>query len=234
MAITTALMAVIYYRQAAWGRFAACLPLFLVNTAFFGSCLTKFPSGGYWSLIIALLPLSLLLTWSLGEVRLARLKTRSATSWPEFLARYLGQSSRPRLPGIALFSLIGQKGVPPYIITCMFEHGILYEQNILVSVVILDEPHGFTMTPLRSLAKGLAHIEVHIGYMELKHDLKQCLDEAGIDPQVIFYGEDRIDATRPWWVPYAMLKRLALNITWRLKITLSSMKMHGVISRVDM
>lgn len=234
MAITTALMMVIYYRQKAWVRFAACLPLFLVNAAFFGSCLTKFPTGGYWSLIIALFPLGLLLTWSLGEARLARLKIRGATSWPEFLARYLGHSSRPRLPGAALFSLIGQKGVPPYIINCMFEHGILYEQNILVSVVILNEPNGFTLTPLRSLAKGLAHIEIHIGYMELKRDLKQCLDETGIEPRVIFYGEDRIDAASPWWVPYAILKRLARNFTWRLRINFPGMKLHGIISRVDM
>jgi len=234
MAITTALMAFIYYRRAAWGRLLACVPLFVVNAVFFGSCLTKFPSGGYWSLAISLLPLGLFLAWSRGEERLAHLKARHATSWPDFVARYIGSSSRPRLPGTALFSLVGQKGVPPYITTTIFEDGIMYEHNVLASVLITDEPRGFTVTPMLPLAGGLSHLKVHIGYMEIKRDLKQCLDEAGVDPRVIFYGEDRIDATRPWWVPYAMLKRLALNFTWRLKISFPAQKMHGVIYRVQM
>ena len=233
MAITTVLMAFTYYCRKSWWRFAACLPLLLVNIAFFGSCLTKLPSGGYWSLIIAAIPLGIILVWSSGEAQLLRL--RPAISIPEFLPRYIEQYSQPRLPGTAIFSLLGASGeVPTYVLACMFQHGIVYEHNVFASVIIRDEPYGFTVSPLRPLAPGLYLFEIHIGYMELKRDLKQGFVDAGIDPRVIFYGVPLIESKGLRWLPYAILKRLTFNNRSHFKISLPAMKTHGVNYRVDM
>lgn len=231
MTIDAVLMAIVYYHQKAWWRFALCLPFFMVAASFFGSCLTKLPTGGYWSLIITSVPLSILSIWSIGEARLARRK--QVVSLPEFLPRYTAQYSRPRLPGTAVFSTLDDKRVPPYILACMFQHGIVYDQNVFVSVVIKDEPRGFAVTPMRTLAEGLYRFEIHIGYMELKRDLKQGIYDAGIDPRVVFYGMDRIVPKRPRWLPYSMLKRLTPIYTSHFNVTLPGAKTHGVIYRVD-
>ncbi len=233
MAITTALMAVAYYCRKSWWRFAACLPLLLVNIAFFGSCLTKLPSGGYWSLIIAVIPLAIVFVWSSGEEELLRL--RPVVPMAEFLPRYIEQYSRPRLPGTAMFSLLGARGgVPSYVVACMFQHGIVYDQNIFAAVTVQDDPYGFTVMPLRPLAPGLDLFEIHIGYMELKRDLKQGIVDAGIDPRVVFYGVPLIEAKRLRWLPYAMLKRLTFNNRLHFKITVPAVRTHGINYRVDM
>jgi KUP system potassium uptake protein len=232
MAITTALMAFAYYCRKSWWRFAVCLPLLLVNIAFFGSCLTKLPSGGYWSLIIAVIPLGIIAVWSSGEAQLLRI--RPTISISEFLPRYIEQYSQPRLPGTAIFSLLGTSGVPTYVLACMFQHGIVYEQNIFASVTIQDEPYGFMVSPLRPLAPGLHLFEIHVGYMELKRDLKQGIVDAGIDPRVIFYGVPRIEPKGFRWLPYVMLKRLTFNYTSHFNINFPAVKTHGVNYRVEM
>jgi KUP system potassium uptake protein len=232
MTIDAVLMAIVYYHQKAWWRFALCPPFFMVAASFFGSCLTKLPTGGYWSLIITSVPLSILSIWSIGEACLARRK--QVVTLPEFLPRYIEQYSGQRLPGTAIFSTLDGKRVPPYILACMFEQGIVYDQNVFVSVLIKDEPHGFAVTPMRTLAEGLYQFEMHIGYMELKRDLKQGIYDAGIDPRVVFYGMDRIAPKRSRWFPYAMLKRLTPIYTSHFNVTLPGAKTHGVIYRVDM
>lgn len=231
MAITTLLMAIVYFYQKARLRFAACLPLFLLNIAFFGSCLTKLPTGGYWSLLIASVPLVLLTIWSIGEARLAQLKP--VVSLDEFLPEYAQRHLQPRLPGTAVYSFVGQQGVPPYVRTIMFQHGIMYDRNIFFSVVVLDKPYGFRVPPLRRLADKLYLASVEVGYMELKRDLKLTIENMG-SPRVIFYGIDRVDAKRPRWVPYAVFKRLTLNYTSHFHVSLPPALTHGVIHRVDM
>jgi len=232
MTIDAVLMAVVYYYQRAWWRFALCPAFFMVAASFFGSCLTKLPTGGYWSLIITSIPLSILAVWSIGEAALLRKK--QLVSVPEFLPGYIAQYSGQRLPGTAVFSTFDEKRVPPYILACMLQHGIVYDQNVFVSVTIQDEPYGFSTTPMRKLAEGLHQFELNIGYMELKRDLKQGIYDAGIDPRAVFYGMDRIAPKRSRWFPYAMLKRLTPIYTSHFNITLPGAKTHGVIYRVDM
>jgi KUP system potassium uptake protein len=232
MTIDALLMAIVYYYQKAWWRFALCPPFFLISASFFCSCLTKLPNGGYWSLIITSIPLSILFIWSIGEGRLTRRKR--ALPMSEFLPEYTTKYPGPRLPGTALFSLYDQKNVPPYVRASMLEHGIVYDQNVFVSLVIKDEPHGFSVTPMLKLAEGLSQFEIHIGYMELQRDLKQGIYDAGIDPRVVFYGMDRIVSKRLRWLPYAILKRLTPIYNSHFNVTLPGTKTHGAIYRVDM
>jgi KUP system potassium uptake protein len=96
MTIDAVLMAIVYYHQKAMWRFVLCIPFFMIAASFFGSCLTKIPSGGYWSLIITSVPLSILAIWSLGEARLNR-RDRSIPA-AEFLSRYADYSQYPRIP----------------------------------------------------------------------------------------------------------------------------------------
>jgi KUP system potassium uptake protein len=232
MTITTVLMAIVYYHKKAWWRFAAVLPLCLVDASFFGSCLTKFPSGGYWSLILASVPLSILAIWAIGEARLARNEQMVPLS--EFLPEYTGHHDMPRIPGTAVFNILYDQRVPPYIPAIMFQQGIIYEKNVFVSVIITDEPHGFVVTPVHTLAEGLYQFEMRVGYMELKLDLTQGIYGTGLDPRAVFYGMDRIVPKRRRWTPYSMLKRISPVYTSFFNITLPGVKAHGVIYRVEM
>ncbi len=232
MTIDAFLMAVVYYHQKARLRFALCIPFFVIAASFFGSCLTKIPSGGYWSLIITSVPLSILAIWSMGEAHLNR-KER-AISVPEFLTQYADYSRLPRIPGTAVFTLPHKEMIPTYIRASMFEHGIIYEKNVLVSVVILDEPHGFSWTPLEKLSEGLYQFEIRIGYMEKNPDLKAGVYAEGLDPRAVFYGMYRIAPATRRWIPYSLLKRVSPIYTSHFHVNLPELKTHGVIDRVDM
>lgn len=168
----------------------------------------------------------------MGESRLN--STDRATPLPEFLAQYTGHSGLPRIPGTAVFTTPRSDMVPPYLPASMFEHGIIYEKNVLVSVVILDEPRGLSWTPLKELADGLHQFEIRVGYMEKTPDLRACVYADNLDPRAVFYGMVRIAPIARRWIPYSILKRVSPIYTSHYHISLPELKTHGVIDRVDM
>jgi KUP system potassium uptake protein len=231
MTITTILMAVVYYHQKAWWRFACCLPLFFIDASFFGSCLTKFPSGGYWSLIIASVPFSVLTFWSAGEALLA--KGIRSVPLSDFIPRYIERYKGPRIEGTAIFAVADNRSVNSYVLHSMLDHGIIYERNILLSVVIRSEPRGLEITDLVPLAEGLDQCEIRVGYMDAKVDLKQGVYGAGLNPRVIFYGMDRIVPRSRRWIPYSLLKRISPIYTSPFNVTLPGSKTQGVVQLIE-
>ncbi len=73
----------------------------------------------------------------------------------------------------------------------MFNNGIVYEDNIIVSIVRRDDPFGVTGFFKDQYAEGLGSFEIQLGYME-PADIEEILKETGIDEKVIFYGIEDI------------------------------------------
>ena len=94
----------------------------------------------------------------------------------------------------------------------MFKNNIIYEDNIIVSIVRRVDPYGVTgffrnpLEPCESgvcpsdvaLAPGLRVFEIQCGYME-RIDVEEVLKEAGIQEKTIFYGVEEIYTTNPVW-----------------------------------
>jgi KUP system potassium uptake protein len=113
----------------------------------------------------------------------------------------------------------------------MFKNNILYEDNVIVSIVKREDPFGVTGFLKEELAPGLRTFEVQMGYMEVP-DVEEILHEAGISEKTIFYGVEEIIPSNVIWQIFSVIKRLTPSIVQFYKLPAN--KLHGVVTRVEM
>ncbi len=230
MTITAVLMAWIFSKRRSQFKMSFAVVLAVINFLFFCSCSCKIPNGAYWSLIIASVPLSIIFIYTRGQKRLR--EALCPISLEEFLVQYFTfQKTATKLNGSALFFIRDIKMVPPYVVQTIFQNNIVYEDNILISVVTRDDPFGVIGFFKGSLAPGMRIFEIHRGYMEML-DVERILRNANIDAQVIFYGLEEITTKNIFWKVYSAMKRLVPSFVQFYK--LPPHKLHGVMTMVEM
>lgn len=230
MTFTGFMMTWIFYLRGKITLALVSVLVTLVDIVFFLSNIYKIPHGGYWSIIIALIPLSTILIYTSGQKKLYR--SLRAMDQTQFVEKYrLIYKSVSKIKGTALFFLKDKEKIPPYIIRTMFNNNIIYEDNILISFVRSDEPFGVKGNFMDEIAPGLRTFEIYQGYMEVI-DVEEILREAGVDEKAIFYGLEDIITRNPIWKIFSIIKRLSPAFVQFYK--LPSHKLHGVITRVEM
>jgi KUP system potassium uptake protein len=201
-----------------------------VDMTFLLSNSYKIPHGGYWSIIIALIPFSIIMTYTSGQKRLY--KSMRYMDLDTFLERYKRTYKRvSKIKGTALFFVKDVKEIPPYIVNTMFSNNIIYEDNIMVSIMKRDDPFGVTGFFKEDIAEGLRQFEIQCGYMEV-FDVEEILREAGIDEKTIFYGLEDIVTRNIIWKVFSIIKKV--TPTFVQFYQLPPHKLHGVLTRVEM
>jgi KUP system potassium uptake protein len=201
-----------------------------VDLVFLLSNLNKIPEGGYWSIIIAAIPFLTIVLFTRGQKKLY--KTLKPMEKKEFLRRFeWAYKHSSRIRGSALFFSRGIDRVPPYIVNTMFLNHIIYEDNIVVSIVLRDDPYGVIGTLKETSTEGLRIYEIRAGYLEV-FDVQEMLTEAGIDENAIFYGVEDISTRNIIWKIFSIIKKL--NPTFVQFYRLPHQKLHGVVTRVEM
>jgi KUP system potassium uptake protein len=185
--------------------------------------------GGYWSILIAIIPLTIIIVYVTGNKRLYR--GFQPMGLDKFLGIYRKKYQQANIQGTALFFAKDVHRIPPYIVRTMFTNGILYSDNIIVSITQKDEPYGVNYFFADTLAPGLRVFEIHFGYMELI-SIEEILKDAGVNEIVIFYGTEDIDTKNIIWKTYSLIKKVSPDIVHFYKIP--SDKLCGVITRVAM
>ncbi len=230
MALTGIMMVWIFYLKDKISKAVISLLVTFVATTFFLSSLHKIPDGGYWSIILAFIPFSIITIYTSGQKRLySALK-------PMELEVFLGEynklyASINKIKGTALFFVRDITKIPPYIANTMFDNNIVYEDNIIVSMVKLDNPFGVTSSFKDKLADGLRVFEIRMGYLEVI-DVEKILKHSGINEKTIFYGLEDIVTDNVVWKVYSTIKKLTPAFVQFYK--LPSHKLHGVITRIEM
>ncbi len=230
MTITGILITSIFWlRKNYWKSLIAFL-VTLVDIVYLTSNVYKIPHGGYWSLVIAAAPLAMILIYTAGQRKLYR--NVRPLKLDVFLHSYdeVYQSVN-RIKGTALFFARTTKKIPAYIVHTMFMNNIVYEENILVSIITLNEPFGVKSFYKEDLGPGLRSFEIQMGYMEVV-DVGQILKGAGItDEKGIFYGLEEIYTRNILWKVFSIMKRLAPPFVQFHD--LPSNKLHGVTTRIE-
>ena len=199
-----------------------------IDIMYLGANFTKIPHGGYWSIIIASFPLATILLYTEGQKKLYRMMDFMPLE--DFLLKFNRvYATTERFKGTALFLLKDVKEIPFYITQTMFYHGILYEDNIFVSLIKRDDPYGVTGFFKEDLATGLRVFEMQMGYMEMI-DVDEIMREAGIDERVVFYGIEDISTNNIIWRVFSIIKRL--TPTFIQFYMFPPKKLHGVITKV--
>ena len=230
MFISGIFMSWIYARRHAWVRAALSIIVTAISLAYLLSNTVKIPHGGYWSLVIAAIPLSMILLYTTGQKRLYR--SLRPLPLDVFLISYnqIYQSVN-KIKGTALFFAKDAKEIPPYIVHTMFKNHIVYEDNVIVSIIKRIDPFGVAGVFKADLAPGLRSLEIQIGYMEVV-DVEDILREANIREKTIFYGVEDIIAGNIIWKIFVIIKKLTPNIVQFYKLPAN--KLHGVVTRIEM
>ena len=84
----------------------------------------------------------------------------------------------------------------------MFNNNIIYEDNIIVSLIKTENPYGISGSLKSHLADGLRVFEIYMGYMEVV-DVEALLKENGIEEKTIFYGLEDIVSDNVIWRIYS-------------------------------
>jgi KUP system potassium uptake protein len=230
MTLTGIMMIWIFYLQRKYARLAVAILVTAVSAIYLLSNTTKIPHGGFWSLVIAAVPLTVIMIYRRGQRKLYH--TLQPLPLDVFLLSYeqifRGAS---KISGTALYFAKDAKEMPPYIVHTMFKNNIIYQDNIIVSIVRRDDPFGVTGYFKEDLAPGLRAFEIQVGYMEVP-DVEEILKEAGIIEKVIFYGVEDIYASNIIWQVFSLIKKVTPSIVQFYQ--LPSNKLHGVVTKVEM
>lgn len=213
-----------YYKAGIASFVTLCSFIFLLSN----TC--KIPHGAYWSIVIALFPLSLIIIYTQGQKRLMR------SLQPMLLEMFLEQyeamyATTNKIKGTALFFVRDIKTVQPYVVQTMFKNNILYEDNILISVITRDDPFGVIGFFKGSLAPGFRVFEIHMGYMEVL-DIEKILSNAGIEAKVMFYGLEEVVSKNLVWKVYAFIKRTTPSFVQFYKLPQN--KLHGIATSIEL
>lgn len=229
MTITGILMTMIFARTTKKWKVPIAIFVTLIDFSFLVSNLHKLPAGGYWSLILASIPLTAILIWTKGQRALYR--ALKPLDMDTYLLSYEQIYKKGHIPGAALFFVKEWNTIPPYLVHCTIRSNIIYERNILISIFRTDDPYGLETSMTTGLGTGLDACEIKAGYMEV-FDIEQLLKERGIVEKVIFYGIEDIATANPFWKVFSTLKKLTPNFVQFNK--LPAAKLQGVVTRVEM
>lgn len=230
MTITGILMTAIFYCRRSWGKMAVAVFVTLVDGVFLGSAMYKLPLGGYYSLMIAMIPLSVILIYTNGQRR--KRDAIRPVSLKDFVHYYHEYAdSAQKIKGTALFFVRDTHHIHSYVTQTMFKNNIMYEDTIFVRVITRDRPFGVTGIFKEDLVPGVRVFEIHQGYMEVLN-VDQVLRSAGIEAQVIFFGMHEIITKNPIWKIYATIDRLAPSFAQFYQ--LPQHKLHGVVTLVHL
>jgi len=150
----------------------------------------------------------------------------------EFLPKFNDTyKSVNRISGSALYFARDFRQIPQYIPRTMFTNNIVYEENIIISIIRTEQPFGMTWGVTRELTNGLSIFEIYLGYMEIV-DISKILVEADIDEKTIFYGMEDIVTNHIAWKIFGAIKHLTPSVVQFYR--LPSDKIHGVVTRVEM
>jgi KUP system potassium uptake protein len=230
MTITGIMMTMIYAHTTKKWKVPIALFVTLVDIVFLVSNLNKLSHGGYWSVILATIPLCTILIWTNGQRALYR--ALKPLDLETFLLSYEQIHGKGKnISGTGLFFTKEWNVVPPYVVHCIIRSNIIYERNIFISIVRTDDPFGMKTHLMSGLGTGLDAFEVKAGYMEVM-DIEKILKKNGIEEKVIFYGIEDIDTTNPVWKVFSTIKKLTPTFVQFNKLPAS--KLQGVVTRVEM
>lgn len=229
MTITGVMMTMIFNRTTKKWKVPVALTVTMVDAVFLISNLYKLPHGGYWSLILASIPLAAILIWTKGQRALYR--ALQPLDLETYILSYEQIYSKGRIAGTGLFFVKEWSTIPPYLIHCTIRSNIIYERNVLISIVRTDEPYGVETKLKKNIGTGLDGFMIKSGYMEI-FDIELLLKQNEINEKVIFYGIEDIYTSNPVWKIFSVIKKLTPNFVQFNKVPAA--KLQGVITRVEM
>lgn len=155
-----------------------CLLFWGVDLTFFSACLGKFITGGWFPLAIAVVILSIMVTWWDGWKTLA-LKVMTMTITKDKFIEKVAAEKPLRLPGTGVFLSTFHKEVPPMLLRYLIQTSALPENLVILSVLTANVPEveENKRVEIHALGHGVYRVTAHSGFMETP-DVPEILAKA--------------------------------------------------------
>jgi len=227
--ITGVMISIIFFLKKKYFHFFVAVILTFNDFAFFLATFSKIYTGAYWSIIIAMIPLSLIILYVEGQK--AMYKSISLMDKETFLEGYEKlYKDVNKIEGTALFFARGIEKVAPYIVQTMFINNIIYKENVFVQINKTFDAFGLHYD-LSKVTDGLNVLTINVGYMEVFR-LEKVLKALDIEERAIFYGVEDIETNNFLWHIFSVIKKITPTFVSFYKLPVN--KIHGVITQVKM
>lgn len=229
MTVTGSMMCMVFYLRRSYFKAAGAALITIVDLVYFLSNMCKIPYGGYVSILLAMVPFSIIMIYINGQRRMYQaLRPKNLDMFLENYAH--AYKNIAHIKGTALFFTKDLNAITPFVTQTMFKNNIIYEDNVFVSIITRDDPFGVISFFKGELAPGLRIFEIHMGYMTII-DIEKILHNAGINAKVIFYSLEEIVTKNLIWRIYAFIKKVTPSFVQFYKLPPN--KLHGVVTLIE-
>ena len=166
-----------------------------IDLAFLTANLTKIPSGGWLPLLLAVIGLTVMMTWRRGLFLLLRNLDQRNEETESFFARLQDQEFL-RTPGTAVYLTGETRGVPVTLLRNLQANQALHERVILLSLLPVDASrvNDEERVTITEMAHGFTRVVALFGFMEQSDPQKALTTGAArdlkIDLDEVFYFQN--------------------------------------------
>lgn len=185
------------------GSFAATVFFFVIDIALFSSTSLKIVSGGWFTLSISALMLTIMLTWRTGRELVFESIRKHIIPVSDFLQSLFIHPPH-RVEGTAVFFRAEGDGVPHAMLHNLLHNKVLHERIVLLTVFSTDIPRipDAERVKVESLGHECYQVNVYYGFMDERNipQALQLCNQAGlrIDPmQTSFFVARQTVIARP-------------------------------------
>jgi KUP system potassium uptake protein len=159
----------------------------------------KIASGGWVTILIALMIFAVMTTWKTGRTALNRIMQAGSLPMDLFLTD-VDRKKPPRVPGTAVFMTSSGDGVPVVLLHHLKHNKVLHEQVVLMSIKTEEVPEILAVERLsfEKLSSGFVRVRARYGFMEtpdvpeILYRLRQAGLKARQGDTTFYLGHERL------------------------------------------
>jgi KUP system potassium uptake protein len=170
MIVTTLMAFIVVWKMWGWKFWAAAaliVPFAFLDLTFLGANLLKVAEGGWVSLFVAGLLLTVMMTWRRGAHTLFE-KTRKLEVPLIDLVKNLEKKKMQRVPGTAIFLTSDPDSAPTALLHSLKHYKVLHEQNVILTLTTDELPRipAEERVIVEGISKTFTRLRLRYGFME--------------------------------------------------------------------
>jgi KUP system potassium uptake protein len=170
MMVTSVMLTFVASRRWGWGKpvsFALCGLFFLLEACFLVANGPKFPAGGWFPIVIAVIMFTVMTTWKKGRELVSSNLSQSGLDHELFIES-IHRRPPHRVPGTAIFMSSTLKRTPVALLHNLKHNRVLHERVIFMTLTVDDVPYVLPSkrVEVEELGGGFYRITGHYGFMQ--------------------------------------------------------------------
>lgn len=151
-----------------WTKTLIIFAIFLIiDLVFFSANIIKIPNGGWFPLVVGIIILILMTTWSRGRSLLYTKLKKESMHIDDFIKGFK-RNTIARVKGISVFMTPNAEGVPHALLHNIKHNKVIHEKVVILTVKFLDIPHAKNkkMLEIKKLPNNFYRATINYGFSD--------------------------------------------------------------------